>query len=305
MFLYHINNNKLTPIKKVEIKKERDLQNITEANLNQIFNLRFIASEFQVDNFRIDTLAFNEETNAFVIIEYKKNQNYSVIDQGYSYLSILLNNKAEFILKYNENSKESIGKNDVDWSQSTILFVAPKFNTYQLKAIEFNDIPFELWEISKFSNNTLLFNKINTSNSNASIKTVSNITPTTNEVNKEIKVYSEEDHILNKSEDAQDFYREFKDRIFNEFPNSEIYYTKYYFGFKNNNTIFCTCILQQNLIKVWFTVKGKLDDYKNLTRDVSNIGHHGLGNYEIKIPIGSDLNYPLSLIKQAYDEINQ
>ena len=29
----------------------------------------------------------------------------SVIDQGYAYLSLLLNNNAEFILKFNENKK--------------------------------------------------------------------------------------------------------------------------------------------------------------------------------------------------------
>ena len=80
MPLYQIDANNLKPIKKTEFKYERDLQKLTENNLEEVFNLKFVASEFQLDNLRIDTLSFNEETNSFVIIEYKKSKNYSVID---------------------------------------------------------------------------------------------------------------------------------------------------------------------------------------------------------------------------------
>ena len=60
-------------------------------------------SEFTLHNFRIDTLAFDEESKSFVIIEYKKDKSFSVVDQGYAYLSLMLNNKADFILEYNES----------------------------------------------------------------------------------------------------------------------------------------------------------------------------------------------------------
>ena len=100
MPIYTIDKDeKLIPIKQVKFNNEKEMQNLTENNLEELFDLRFVASEFQVDNLRIDTLAFNEKTKSFVIIEYKNVKNYSVIDQGYSYLSLLLNNKAEFVLK--------------------------------------------------------------------------------------------------------------------------------------------------------------------------------------------------------------
>ena len=102
MSLYNINNSKLEPIRKVEFTYERDLQKLTEENLDELFGLKFVASEFQLDKLRIDTLAFNEETQSFVIIEYKKIRNFSVIDQGFSYLSLLLNKKADFVLKFNK-----------------------------------------------------------------------------------------------------------------------------------------------------------------------------------------------------------
>jgi hypothetical protein len=44
------------------------------------------------------------ESGAFVIIEYKKDRNFSVVDQGVAYLNLMPNNKADFILEYNERS---------------------------------------------------------------------------------------------------------------------------------------------------------------------------------------------------------
>ena len=64
--------------------------------------MEFVKSELTIQNFRLDTLCFNKMSNSFVIIEYKKGTNYSVIDQGYTYLSTLLNNKSDFILEYND-----------------------------------------------------------------------------------------------------------------------------------------------------------------------------------------------------------
>ena len=84
--------------------------------------MRLVKSEFALQKFRIDTLAYDKEANAFVIIEYKRSKNYSVIDQGYAYLSLMLNNKSDFILEFNENLNSSLKRNDVDWSQSRVLF---------------------------------------------------------------------------------------------------------------------------------------------------------------------------------------
>ena len=82
---------------------------------------------------RIDTLAFDIENKSFVIIKYKIDQSFSVIDQGYAYLGLLLNNKAEFILEYNENKGLSVKRDDVDWSQSKGIFVSPQFTNIKSK----------------------------------------------------------------------------------------------------------------------------------------------------------------------------
>ena len=302
MSLYQINTNHLKPIKKTEFKYEKDLQKLTENNLEELFNLKFVASEFQLDNLRIDTLAFNEETNSFIIIEYKKGKNYSVIDQGYSYLSLLLNNKAEFVLKYNQKFNTNYGKEDIDFTQSKIMFIAPSYTTYQLKSIEFNDLAFELWKVTKYSNNTVLYDKVNINDNKASIKEVK----TTNQkekVDKEIIKYTEEMCFNNKPDNIKELYENLKERILNEFEEIEIVATKLYIVFKTNNKIVVSMEPFKAQLKCWINLKDSdLDDPFKKTRDVSNIGHHGIGDYEMRIANDEDLKYFISLFKQAYKE---
>ena len=102
MDLFKIKKDDLHSIDRKSFKLEKDIQKIVENNTQTLFGLQFVKSEFSVGSFRLDSICFNMESNSFVIIEYKKGSSYSVIDQGYTYLSLMLNNKSDFILEYNE-----------------------------------------------------------------------------------------------------------------------------------------------------------------------------------------------------------
>lgn len=117
-------------VDKNSFKLEKDIQALVEQNVDTLFDLEFVSTEFTVGEFRLDTLAFDNASSSFVIIEYKKGSSYSVVDQGYSYLSAMLNNKAEFILEYNEVTKSTLKRSTVDWSSSKVLLVSPSFNSY-------------------------------------------------------------------------------------------------------------------------------------------------------------------------------
>lgn len=92
-------------LKQNDFDSEKELQIFFEKNINKILNYDFVETEFSVGNFRIDTLAFDKEVNSFKIIEYKNVKNHSLVDQGYTYLNLLLERKADFVLKYNEKFK--------------------------------------------------------------------------------------------------------------------------------------------------------------------------------------------------------
>ena len=96
MQLFQNHKGILTPVEKDSFKLEKHIQSLVVANMDVLFGLEFVSSEFPVTDFRLDSLAYDEQTNSFVIVEYKKGNSYSVVDQGYSYLSVMLNNKAEW-----------------------------------------------------------------------------------------------------------------------------------------------------------------------------------------------------------------
>lgn len=300
MPLFSINNNKLERVKKIDFKLERDLQKLTEENLQEIFGLEMVTSEFQLNKLRIDTLAFDKESNSFVIIEYKKGVNFSVIDQGYAYLALLLNNKADFILEYNEHMDKNLRRNDVDWSQSRVIFIAPQFTTYQLKSIEFKDLAFELWEVNRFSNDTVLFNQIKSQDTSESITTVSKSNKNVQKVTDEVKVMNEERHLKNSNEDIIELYQTVRSKILDMDSNIEIKPFVVFISFKMQKHI-VDIALQQSQLKLWLNLPiGRLDDPREMARDVSKVSHWGQGHYEITLKPDSDLNYLMTLIEQSY-----
>jgi len=176
MNLYHIKGQSLSIIQHEEFKLEKDLQKIVETNLETLFGFTFVSSEFSIGEFRLDTLAYDEENKAFVIIEYKKRHRDSVIDQGFSYLSSMLDNKADFILEFNERGTQDLKRSEVNWSLSRVLFISTSFNRYQKNSVNFKDIPFELWEIRRFADGIISVDQVQAS----SKESIEQITPAQN-----------------------------------------------------------------------------------------------------------------------------
>ncbi len=299
MALFKIENNeRLENIKEQPFKLEKDIQSLTEKNLKSIFGLDFVKSEFSLNNFRIDTLAFDKDAGTFVIIEYKRDKNFSVIDQGYAYLSLMLNNKADFILEFNENSKETLKRNDVDWSQSRVIFISPSFTTYQKEAINFKDLPIELWEIRRYDNQTVNYNQIKTSGAQESVKTISRQDEAIEKVTKEIKVYTEDEHLEKGTEETKELYETLRSAILN-LDELELKPKKKYIAFVSGSNV-VDIHIQKNALKMWLNMQqGELDDPKELARDVSSVGHWGNGDYEIVMRTDEEMEYILSLIKQS------
>lgn len=298
--MYTIKNGLLSYIDSVNFKLEKDIQRLCENNLTLLFGLHVVKSEFMLQNLRVDTLAFDVKTKSFVVIEYKNDKNFSVIDQGYAYLSLVLNNKADCILEYNESQKVLIRKDDVDWTQTRVIFVAPSFTQYQSQSINFKDLPIELWEIRKYANNTLSLMQIQPSSSKESVKALSSKSKTIEGVSREIKVYTEDDHLLTCNDEIEKLYQQLKEALIGIDTRIKIKPTKKYIGFIAK-TNFVDIRPQKKALKIWFNLrKGELDDPKALARDVSKIGHWGNGDYELHISDDENLGYIINLAKQSF-----
>jgi len=318
MDLYKNLKNKIENINSISFNSEKEIQTLVEQNSVQFFNLQFIGSEVKVGSYRIDSLCFDKDNKSFVIIEYKKGNSYSVIDQGFTYLQLLLNNKAEFLHIYSEHLDKVIKNKDIDWSQSKILFVSQSFNTYQKDSVNFKGLPFELWEILKYENNLVSLNQIQTTSS----ESINSITSANSEkiksVNKEIVNYDEEYHTKKFSKDLLANWEKLKDQLLSE-ENVNIKFSSSYISFTVGNTrktiaYFNTRAegFKVHILRGFLREDGseskkllRLDDPKKLAKEITwkYLNDTQLA-YEIIFDKNTNSDYLLFLIKQQIKKIS-
>lgn len=300
MQIYRFDKSKLKKINQKPFKLEKHLQNLLASNLKEIMELTVVKNEFTIKNNRIDTLAYNEYNKSFTIIEYKRNKSTSIIDQGFAYLKLVLENQAEVILEYNEQLKKNLKRRDIDWSQTRVVFVSPSFTYIQIQASDFKDSPIELWEAKQYDDNIIVIIAIKKSQGAPSIKTIMKGKAEYNEIANQINVPTEEDHLINISEEIVELYEKFRTAILNLDDGIEIIPQKRHIAFKKDGNIVDIGIFKKSL-NLWVNAKkGTIHDTKGLTRDVEKISHHGSnGHYEIKVTNDEQLEYIMSLIKQV------
>ncbi|MFW6047054.1 MAG: DUF5655 domain-containing protein [Candidatus Woesearchaeota archaeon] len=304
MYLFQKLKTQSKPVEEIKFQSEAEIHEFVSSNLDTVFGLEFVASEFTIKNLRIDSLAFDKETNSFVIIEYKNTKSFSVVDQGIAYLSTMLNNKADFILEFNEKSDEALTRSNIDWSQSRVIFISPFFNNYQKEALNFKDLPIELWQIKKFKNNLVLLNQVNLDNPTESFNKIASPSSEVKKVRKEIKVYDESDHLEDKPEEIKELYEQIKDYILSLDGNIKVKATKLYISFIYKKKILVDITPLKSKIKLWLNAPiGSINDEKNLYRDVTNTGHWGNGDYETSISDDRYFEYLMSHIKDIYNEM--
>jgi|TARA_B110000003_G_C16616814_1_gene521594 predicted transport protein len=318
MILY---DNKKGVLKDVDIKpfkKEIEIQRLVEENCETIFQLDFIITELTVGNYRVDSLCFDHENNSFVIIEYKKGNSYSVIDQGYTYLQLLLNNKSDFVLVLSHHLNKVLKIENINWSGSKILFVSQSYNSYQKDSVNFKNLPFELWEIKRYSNESVLFNK-HTSSSKESIDSLSNISSKSlvSNVSKEVRVVDEDVHIGKCDEDLKILWDDLKSRM-DDLEGVDLIVKNNYINWVYLGKNICYFIFRKSSIvlelgrgnvnpdgsksKNYFNI----DDPKKISKESSWTWKSGTKGTIYKIPIkkNSDIDYLMFLIKQKYKNQN-
>lgn len=283
-------------LKKIDFKNEKELQTYVENNMKSILGYKFIATEFSVDNCRIDSLGYDEENKTFIIVEYKNIKNNSLVDQGYSYLALMLKRKEAFVLKYNNVTKSNYEIKDIDWSQARIVFISPFFSERQINATEFEGMPFDLIKAVKYENDIFEFDKLS---KNPNLK--EEYTPKNEKIQdviKEIKVYTEDYHLSKTTEKIKELYEILKNEILN-LGDIDIEYKKFYIAFKGNTNI-ADAEIYNSKIKLFINMKkGTLKDQLNLTLDMSKVGHHANGDYAIEIISEEDIDNAIPLVKQS------
>ena len=304
MFLYKKDKKgHLKQVKQVPFKLEKNVQQIFEDNLDEIMGLQFIDTEYVVKDKRFDTVAFDEQNKSFVIIEYKRDKSTSVVDQGMTYLYLMLQNKSQFVLDYNNKFGKQLTVNNVDWTQSRIVFVASSFNDFQQTSSLFDNLAIELWEAKQFEDGHLLIGPLPKKDT---ISMPIPKTPNTKSasviaaVSSVVKPITEETLLQAANDSIKELYANYRRSILALDDSLEIKPNKLYVVFKQQGKNKVDIEIHKNYLLLYVNAKyGQLDDSKSLFENCSNIGHWGNGDYRIKLTDDKYLQYVLSVIKQV------
>mgnify|MGYP001574456682 CR=1 FL=1 len=299
MALFKIKNSNVEKLSIIELEKEKNIQTLFEQNLLTILNVDFLATEYSTSfGGRIDTLGIDKNGSP-VIIEYKRNQNDNVINQGLSYLRWLLDHKADFEILCRNNK---IGV-DIDWTSPRVICVAESYNKFDLDTVEILPIKIELLRYRIYEDNILMVES-------ESQKTIKVSTREIFEKSKKEtlpklqKDYTIESHLQVASKEIKELFMQLKEMITGLDESITEEAKSKYIAYKLT-TNFVDVVIKKNSIKVFLNMpSGKLNDIYNIARDMEKpkkIGHWGNGDYEVIIENKEELLKLFELIKQSYN----
>lgn len=298
MALFTITNNKAAKIAPIKVGLEKDIQKIFEENLNEILNITFLATEYSTSfGGRIDSLGI-DNNGAPVIIEYKRNQNDNVINQGLSYLRWLLDHKADFDVLAHKLSPAI----EIDWNSPRVICVAESYNKFDLDTVELLPINIELLRYKVYQNNLLLVEPETQQKVRISTTKIFNKEKQEKSLGEKV-IYKLEDHFNGISSKAKEIFEEVNERIVALDESIIVEPKAKYIAYKLT-TNFVDIVVKQYGLKIFLNVpSGELNDPYGMARDLTKpkpIGHWGNGDYEVKIETQEDIEKVFDLIKQSY-----
>ncbi|MFA6159509.1 MAG: DUF5655 domain-containing protein [Parcubacteria group bacterium] len=280
---------------------EKNLQSLFEQNLEELLNIVFLAHEYSTSfGGRIDSLGMDKNGSP-CIIEYKKNQNDNVINQGLSYLRWLLDHKADFEMLC-QNKKVDV---EIDWDSPRVICIAESYSKFDLDTADILPINIELLRYRIYDENILFLEPENYQK--VKIATSGIIKKAKMQKTKDAqlqKVYSVEDHLSGINKETLDLFQDLREKILSLDQNIIEEAKAKYIAYKTS-TNFVDVVVKQYGLKIFLNVKsGQLNDPQKIARDLTKpklIGHWGNGDYEIKVEDVDKAGAVFALIKQSYD----
>lgn len=284
---------------------EKKLQNLIEANMDTFFGVRFLASEYSTGRRhrgRIDSIGIDENGSP-VIFEYKRSRNENVVNQGLFYLDWLLDHKAEFELLVMRSF--SIDKPEVDWVNPRLLCIAGDFNQYDQYAVEQINRSIELIRYRDFSGELIAFELL-TATTNpiedgaddvSGANGASSIRPARQQIPKTAAQL-----LAQANPTLQNLYNDLEAMLLGMGDDVTKTQRKFYFAYRRLKNFACVEVHPQaNTLLVYVKVDpSAIELVEGFTRNVSEIGHYGTGDLEIRLTDHAHLTHAEPLIALSY-----
>lgn len=314
--LFRLTSQAASEISGAAMALEKPLQKVFEKNLEALLNVRFLASEYSITDGRIDTLGL-DENNCPVIIEYKRQANENVINQGLFYYDWLMDHQADFELL----TIKTIGQeaaNEIDWSAPRLVCIAANFTRYDEHAVKQIDRNIELIRYRKFGDDLLMLDLLTATTSRKPASLAKRKPHTGHEGNDSNILQSASEPellggttlgqhdaaILQAVGEQKTRYEALADFMNSLGEDVQERHLNTYVAFKRIRNFACILLRnQRDAIIVFANINPKeIEMESSFTRDVTNIGHYGTGDLEITIESDEDLERAKPLIQKAYDE---
>ncbi|MFI2101757.1 DUF5655 domain-containing protein [Isoptericola sp. NPDC019693] len=299
--LFRLDGGQATELIGTSVHLEKSLQTVVEKNMETLFGVRFLASEYSTGvkhRGRIDSLGLDENSSP-VIFEYKRAMNENVINQGLFYLDWLLDHRAEFQLlvqkKFGPAEAEAI-----DWRNPRLVCVANGFTRYDEHAVEQINRSIELVRYRDFGGELLALELVTSTKVEPS-KADDAPTPKVAATSTPSKTVTE--FLEQASPPLRDLYGELEaycEGLGDDITKKTL---KFYFAFRRLKNFACVEVhpMSQNLLVYLKVDPDSVDLEDGFSRDVRKIGHFGTGDLELRIANRDQLQKALPLIQKSYE----
>lgn len=293
--LFKIEQTRVEELESQPYKLEKELQQLVERNLELFLKIKFLDSEYKTTKSysgRIDTLGIDENGSP-VIIEYKRSTNENVINQGLFYLDWLLDHKADFTLLVQKRVGKDASEN-IEWGNARLICIAPEFTKYDEYAVSQIGRNIELIRYRKFNLGIILLELVNAT----SIETVVTSSDATHTKTPKVS------EMLNKLPvKIRKYYEELKSFIYTLGDDVQEKENKNYIAFKRLSNFACIEFHPNDQQIIIFT---KVDPKsiqleEGFSRDVTNLGHYGTGDLELRIDSIDDIAKAKPILQQSYE----
>jgi len=303
--LFRLQDSVVTELPVASLARERHLQTLIERQMETFLGVRFLATEYVTTHRgRIDTLGL-DENNCPVIVEYKRNINQNVINQGLFYLDWLLDHKADFHWLVMERLGKDVADN-VEWGGTRLLCIASDFTRYDQHAVRQIPRNIELLRYKFFDEDLLLLELVNTQTAQETTPQKTMATLPLNDQPARLVKRSHDKSFIEKLEEAkneiQTLYNGLHSFIMALGDDVTENQLKLYCAFRKLKNFACVTIYRDK-IKVNLALDPtQVTLEQGFSRDVRGIGTWGTGDLEVTLQMQADLERAKPLLHRAYQE---
>lgn len=295
MPIFKTQGKKLQKLSSLPIAKEKELQSLVEENLLEVLDMHFLATEYTTTfGGRIDTLAV-DSSGAPVIIEYKRNKNDNVINQGLSYLRWLQAQKVEFfemllIKRLGQKVADSI---KIDWKNPRVVCIAESYSKFDIDTVEVVPMRIELFKYRFYEEGIFSLEQLGVREQKSES---SNIGPLP-------KIQSDtslEDLLKKAAPSIKDLFGELRSRVLELDETIIEKVTSLYVAFRVSKN-FAEVHIGKNQLKIHL----RPIDYVDPDGSVDKIpeGYNWTMDRRVYLKSEGELDYVLALIEQSYSDV--